>query len=65
MGRVQFLLLMLVMTGFVFVGKPFVQAWGGDDYAPAYPIALMLMIPTTFPLIQNLGIEIQRAKNMH
>ena len=64
-GRVQFLLLMLVMTGFIFVGRPFVQAWGGDDYAGAYPIALMLMIPTTIPLIQNLGIEIQRAKNMH
>ncbi|MCI6375589.1 MAG: oligosaccharide flippase family protein [Clostridiales bacterium] len=64
-GRVQFLLLMLVMTGFIFVGRPFVQAWGGDNYAAAYPIALMLMIPTTIPLIQNLGIEIQRAKNMH
>ena len=64
-GRVQFMLLMLVATGFIFVGRPFVLAWGGDEYAGAYPIALMLMLPTTIPLIQNLGIEIQRAKNMH
>ena len=64
-GRVQFMLLMLVLTGFIFVGEPFIEAWGGGAYAGAYPIALMLMAPVTVPLIQNLGIEIQRAKNMH
>ena len=64
-GRIQFLLLMLVLTGFVFVGEPFIEAWGGGEYQGAYAIALMLMVPVTLPLIQNLGIEIQRAKNMH
>ena len=64
-GRVQFMLLMVVLSGFVFVGRPFVIAWGGPEYAPAYGIGLMLMVPVTIPLIQNLGIEIQRAKNMH
>ncbi|MBQ7825459.1 MAG: oligosaccharide flippase family protein, partial [Clostridia bacterium] len=64
-GRVQFMLLMLVLTGFIFVGEPFIEAWGGGEYEGAYPIALLLMIPVTVPLIQNLGIEIQRAKNKH
>lgn len=64
-GRIQFMLLLLVLTGFIFVGRPFVIAWGGSEYAGAYPIALLLLIPVTVPLIQNLGIEIQRAKNMH
>ena len=64
-GRVQFMLLMLVLTGFAFVGLPFVRAWGGEDYAPAYLIGLLLMGPVTVPLIQNIGIEIQRAKNKH
>ena len=64
-GRIQFMLLMLVMTGFAFVGRPFVEAWGGSEYSAAYPIGLLLMGPVTVPLIQNLGIEIQRAKNMH
>ncbi len=64
-GRIQFMLLMLVLTGFIFVGSPFIIAWGGAEYAQAFPIALMLIIPVTVPLIQNLGIEIQRAKNMH
>ena len=64
-GRIQFMLLMLVMTGFVFVGEPFIEAWGGGEYEGAYPIAVMLMVPVTVPLIQNIGIEIQRAKNKH
>ena len=59
------LLLMLVLTGFIFVGMPFIQAWGGAEYAPAYWVALLLIGPVTVPLIQNIGIEIQRAKNMH
>ena len=64
-GRIQFMLLMLVLTGFFFVGEPFIEAWGGGEYEGAYPIALLLMAPVTVPLIQNLGIEIQRAKNKH
>ncbi|MBQ8093539.1 MAG: oligosaccharide flippase family protein [Clostridia bacterium] len=64
-GRIQFMLLMLVLTGFIFVGRPFMIAWGGIEYQDAYVIALLLMVPVTVPLIQNLGIEIQRAKNMH
>lgn len=64
-GRIQFMLLALVLTGFIFVGSPFVRAWGGEEYAQAYVIALLLIGPVTVPLIQNIGIEIQRAKNMH
>ena len=64
-GRIQFMLLMLVLTGFVFVGEPFICAWGGEEYGAAYWIALLLIAPVTVPLIQNIGIEIQRAKNMH
>lgn len=41
------------------------MVWAGNDYNNAYYIALLLIVPVTVPLIQNLGIEIQRAKNMH
>ena len=64
-GRIQFMLLMLVLTGFIFVGRAFLTAWGGPAYGDSYAIALLLMVPVTIPLIQNLGIEIQRAKNRH
>lgn len=64
-GRIQFMILALVITGFVFFGRQFIQLWAGAEYGSAYAVALLLMIPVTIPLIQNLGIEIQRAKNMH
>ena len=64
-GRIQFMILSLILSGFVFLGKPFIQFWAGEEYSSSYRIALLLMIPVTIPLIQNLGIEIQRAKNMH
>lgn len=64
-GRIQFLILGLVLSGFVFFGKPFIEIWAGNEYSDSYIITLLLIIPVTVPLIQNLGIEIQRAKNMH
>lgn len=64
-GRIQFILLSLVLSGFIFFGRPFIGIWAGNNYYDAYPIALILMITITIPLIQNVGIEIQRAKNMH
>lgn len=64
-GRIQFILLSLICSVLVFLGKPFIVKWAGIDYKEAYPIALLLIIPVTIPLIQSIGIEIQKAKNMH
>ena len=64
-GRIQFMVLVLILSGFVFFGIPFVKIWAGSEYSASYAVALLLIIPVTVPLIQNLGIEIQRAKNMH
>src|SRR5699024_164406 len=41
------------------------SVWAGNGYDSAYYVVLLLIIPVTVPLIQNLGVEIQRAKNMH
>lgn len=64
-GRIQFILLSLICTGFIFFGESFINLWAGKNYSDAYPIALLLIIPVTIPLIQSLGLEIQKAKNMH
>jgi len=64
-GRVQFIILSLISTGLIFFGRQFINMWAGKDYDGSYPILLLLIIPVTIPLIQNIGIEIQRAKNMH
>ncbi|MCP1109492.1 O-antigen/teichoic acid export membrane protein [Lachnospiraceae bacterium PM6-15] len=64
-GRIQFIVLSLVLSGFIFFGKEFMIFWGGEGYGNSYYVVLLLIIPVTVPLIQNLGVEIQRAKNMH
>lgn len=64
-GRIQFIILLLILTGFIFFGEYFILIWAGKEYSNAYYVALLLIIPVTIPLIQNIGIEIQRAKNMH
>ena len=64
-GRIQFIILGMILSGFVFFGNPFVKIWAGSEYGASYIVALLLIVPVTVPLIQNLGIEIQRAKNMH
>jgi len=64
-GRIQFMLLSLICSGLIFFGQPFINMWAGKNYDEAYKMVLLLIIPVTIPLIQNLGIEIQKAKNMH
>lgn len=64
-GRVQYMILGLVATGVIFFGKYFLKIWAGEEFVEAYPTLLLLLIPATVALCQNIGIEIQRAKNMH
>ena len=65
-GRIQFLILSLIATGIVFFGREFIlNIWAGEGYDDSYYVALLLIIPASVPLIQNLGIEIQRAQNRH
>lgn len=64
-GRIQALLLFLVISGYIWFGKAFMVLWGGPEYEESYVVGLFLMVPVTVALTQNLGIEIQRAKNKH
>lgn len=64
-GRVQLLVLSLVCSGLVVFGRPFIRLWAGEGYGEAYYVALLLILPATIPLVQNVGIEIQRAENKH
>jgi O-antigen/teichoic acid export membrane protein len=64
-GRIQYLLIFLMASGIILFGKEFFIAWVGKDYVTSYYIALILILPLCIPLIQNLGISIMQAKNMH
>ena len=65
-GRVQFLILALIATGIIFFGQVFIlDYWAGPGYENSYFVTLLLTIPASIALIQNIGIEIQRAMNIH
>ena len=65
-GRIQWLILGLPTLGFIVFGKYFiVNIFAGKGYEDAYAASLLLILPALIPLIQNVGIEMQRALNKH
>jgi O-antigen/teichoic acid export membrane protein len=64
-GRVQFIILGFILGGFTLFGKQFILLWAGPDYTNAWLVGLLGMVPFTIPLIQNIGLSILQAKNMH
>lgn len=64
-GRWQYYLLALVATGFIIFGKQFIQMWAGDGFSDAYWITIIIILPFTIDLIQNLGITILQAMNQY
>ena len=63
MGRIQYCIMALVLTGFFLFGRQFIRLWAGEGYDDAYTIALLFFVPLTIPLCQNLGITILQARN--
>lgn len=62
-GRIQYCVMILVLTGFFLFGRQFIHLWAGEGYDDAYFIAMLFFVPLTIPLIQNLGITILQARN--
>lgn len=68
-GRLSFVILSLVLTGFIFFGKSFIHYWVGAelrDYSNLiYYSVIILFVSKITPATQSLGIQVQQAKNMH
>lgn len=65
-GRIQYIIMALIMSGFILYGKEFINImWVGSEYSESYIIACILMLPSTIPLIQNVGLNILQAKNKY
>jgi len=62
-GRIQYCIMILVLTGFFLFGRQFIRIWAGEGYDDAYIISLIFFVPFTVPLIQNLGLVILQARN--
>lgn len=62
-GRWQYYLLALVATGFIIFGRQFIQLWAGNGFGDAYWITILIILPFTIDLIQNIGLAILQAMN--
>ncbi|TCI57446.1 flippase [Exiguobacterium sp. SH1S21] len=63
-GRIQFMILSFILCGFILFGHQFIKMWVGEDFAEAYYMVILIMVPITIPLIQNIGLIILQAKNL-
>lgn len=64
-GRLQFFIIGLIVSGFSVFGRVFIDLWAGPEYADAFWVAVLTMFPLCIPLIQNTGLSIVIAQNKH
>ena len=62
-GRIQNIVMAIILFGFIVFGKQFIMLWAGENYKDAYPITVLFFVSLYIPLIQNLGITILQARN--
>lgn len=62
-GRMQFIIISIVFSGFLLFGKYFILFWAGSEYSEAFIIAIMFFIPLTLLSVQSLGIVILQSRN--
>ncbi|HFH9925309.1 TPA: oligosaccharide flippase family protein [Streptococcus suis] len=62
-GRIQNYVIFLMCSGLILFGKQFITLWVGDGFEESYYVALLLIVPVCFPLIQNIGLSIMQAMN--
>lgn len=64
-SRIQFFITMFILSGFILVGKQFIKLWAGDSYKLSYYIAIIIMVPQIFSIIQSLFATMLEAMNKH
>lgn len=64
-GRWQYFLLAAISSGFFIFGKVFIDFWAGKGFEDAYYITLLIIVPFTIDLTQNIGLSILQAQNKY
>ncbi len=64
-GAINNFIVLLPITGFILIGKEFIQLWVGSGYETSYYAGILLMLSAYIGAIQTLGVNIQDAKNKH
>lgn len=64
-GRATFFVILLVLSGFIIFGREFLLVWVGEGYEAAYWVAIIVMLPFSVDLAQNLGLCILQVKGQY
>lgn len=64
-GRLQYLVISLILSGYIVFGQVFIYFWAGENYQDTYWVALVTMIPLSIPLIENIAYNVIVAQNKH
>ena len=62
-GRYQFYILGAALGGFAVLGKEFFVLWVGEKFVDCYLLTLILLVPVTVTMMQNVSLSVLRAKN--
>ena len=54
------MVIMLILSGFIVFGKEFLLIWVGEGYTEAYYVAVVVMIPFSIDLAQNLALQVKK-----
>ena len=64
-GRIQGYIMALIISGFIVFGQPFIYFYVGTEYADAYWVAVLMMVPNMIPLVQSVCLNVIFAQNKH
>lgn len=64
-GRWQYFILAGVASGFIIFGQQFIIFLAGKEFLDAYWITLIIIMPLTIDLIQNIALSVLQAQNKY
>lgn len=64
-GALQYAIYGLVLSGFMIFGKDFIALWAGAEFLDSWLMAILIMVPYTIDMIQNIGLSILQAMNLY
>lgn len=62
-GRIQLLIIGLIITGIVVLGRPFINLWMGRSFDGSYLVALCLIVPGIVSLTQEIANSLLFVEN--
>lgn len=62
-GRLQCIIMALILSAFIVFGKRFIGLWAGEGYELSFAVTLIFFSTLFIPMIQNTGIAIIQARN--